>query len=221
MNFFFSDFHDNSCKTHVMINMVLGYLFGAAITMSLVTVAKYTLGRLRPHFFDVCNLNYSTIDCGTNEHPIYVTNYHCPGNSKIADDFIGSMEAIIEDAHISFVSGHSSYIFQAMTFLALYLQARLVNTGHFDSFLGKCSTISNLFLLKLMPIFAVPTIQMFGFGFAMWVAMTRITDHMHHPGDVIGGSLLGIMVSIINITVFMRLFKIRNEAKVDEYTSLL
>jgi len=62
---------------------------------------------------------------------------------------------------------------------------------------------------------------MFGFGFAMWVAMTRITDHMHHPGDVIGGSLLGIMVSIINITVFMRLFKIRNEAKVDEYTSLL
>ena len=147
---FFSDFHDKSCKTHVMINMVLGYLFGAAITMSLVTVAKYTLGRLRPHFFDVCNLNYSTIDCGTNEHPIYVTNYHCPGNSKIADDFVISMEAIIEDAHISFVSGHSSYIFQAMTFLALYLQARLVNTGHFDSFLGKCSKIkSNLIFFFL------------------------------------------------------------------------
>ena len=62
---------------------------------------------------------------------------------------------------------------------------------------------------------------MFGLGFAMWVAMTRITDHMHHPGDVIGGSLLGIMVQIFNVLVFMRLFKIRNEPKIDEYSPLV
>ena len=69
---------------------------------------------------------------------------------------------------------------------------------------------------------SVPTIQMFGFGFAMWVAMTRITDHMHHPGDVIGGSLLGIVVQSFNVVVFMRLFKIKNESNnVEEYTSLL
>ena len=33
---------------------------------------------------------------------------------------------MVQNAHISFVSGHASFTFQAMTFLSLYLQARLI-----------------------------------------------------------------------------------------------
>ena len=47
------------------------------------------------------------------------------------------------------------------------------------------------------PLIQVPTIQLSGFGFAFWVAMTRITDNQHHPGDVIAGSLLGIFIQVL------------------------
>ena len=73
-----------SSLTPNVINMVLGYLFGATASISLVTMAKFTVGRLRPHFFDVCNLNYSMVDCGTDYHPNYVTNYDCQGNVNVS-----------------------------------------------------------------------------------------------------------------------------------------
>lgn len=39
------------------------------------------------------------------------------------------MDHAIHEAHVSFVSGHSSFMFQAATFLALYLQARVSNVN--------------------------------------------------------------------------------------------
>ena len=46
-----------------VINMVLGYLFGATASISLVTMAKFTVGRLRPHFLEVCqpDLEYDEV----------------------------------------------------------------------------------------------------------------------------------------------------------------
>ena len=37
------------------------------------------------------------------------------------------MRHVIQEAYVSFMSGHSCLMFQAMTFLALYLQARLLS----------------------------------------------------------------------------------------------
>ncbi len=49
------------------------------------------------------------------------------------------MREAIEEAHVSFASGHASFIFQAATFLAIYLQARLSSDsdGLDSSYLGK------------------------------------------------------------------------------------
>ena len=31
---------------------------------------------------------------------------------------------------------------------------------------------------------------------AFWVALTRVKDHMHHPGDVIAGALIGTLIQV-------------------------
>ncbi len=63
-----------------IINVLLGFIFGAVASHSLVTIAKFGIGRLRPHFMDVCRPDFSKIDCGTPMHPSFVTNYTCLGN---------------------------------------------------------------------------------------------------------------------------------------------
>lgn len=60
--------------------MTMGYIFGAAASHSLVTIAKFTVGRLRPHFFDVCRPKFEALDCGTDTHPKFITDYECKGN---------------------------------------------------------------------------------------------------------------------------------------------
>ena len=57
---------------------------------------------------------------------------------------------------------------------------------------------------KFQNFFAVPTVQLIGFGFAFWVAMTRVTDHMHHPSDVIAGAFLGTIIQVSEIYYISR-----------------
>ena len=65
------------------VGIIIGYLFGAAASVSLVGIAKSTIGRLRPHFLDVCKPDFSQIECGTFQRPNYITEYHCFGNEEL------------------------------------------------------------------------------------------------------------------------------------------
>ncbi|XP_048874808.1 phospholipid phosphatase 1 isoform X2 [Brienomyrus brachyistius] len=87
------------------------FLFGAAMSHSLTDIAKYSIGRLRPHFLDVCRPVWSQIDCNSGN---YIENFTCTGD----------MEKVNE-GRLSFYSGHSSFSMYCMLFLALYVQARL------------------------------------------------------------------------------------------------
>ncbi|XP_077318846.1 phospholipid phosphatase 1 isoform X1 [Lithobates pipiens] len=86
------------------------FIFGAAASQSLTDIAKFTIGRLRPHFLDVCKPNWSKINCSAG----YIVNFVCEG------DPVKSSEA-----RLSFYSGHSSFSMYCMLFLALYLQSRM------------------------------------------------------------------------------------------------
>lgn len=87
------------------------FLFGAAMSQSLTDIAKYSIGRLRPHFLDVCKPDWQHINCSTGA---YIVNFTCSGDpTKVGE------------ARLSFYSGHSSFSMYCMLFLALYLQARL------------------------------------------------------------------------------------------------
>lgn len=91
--------------------VVATFLFGAAICQSLTDIAKYTSGRLRPHFLAVCKPLWNTVDCKSGG---YIENFTCTGDKNM-----------VNESRLSFYSGHSSFSMYCMVFLALYLQARL------------------------------------------------------------------------------------------------
>nr|XP_020852909.1 phospholipid phosphatase 1 isoform X4 [Phascolarctos cinereus] len=86
------------------------FLFGAAASQSLTDIAKYSIGRLRPHFLAVCDPDWTKFNCSDG----YIENFPCRGNS-----------VIVNQGRLSFYSGHSSFSMYCMLFLALYLQARM------------------------------------------------------------------------------------------------
>ncbi|KAK7495908.1 hypothetical protein BaRGS_00012898, partial [Batillaria attramentaria] len=90
---------------------VVLFLFGAAITQLMTEIAKYTVGRLRPHFFDVCRPANLPANCSG----IFITEDVCTGEN----DFT------MKQARLSFCSGHASMSMYAATFVLIYLQARL------------------------------------------------------------------------------------------------
>ncbi|CAL8322435.1 unnamed protein product [Lota lota] len=87
------------------------FLFGAAMSQSLTDIAKYSIGRLRPHFLDVCKPDWTKINCTAGA---YIENFVCNGDPTKSNE-----------GRLSFYSGHSSFSMYCMLFLALYLQARL------------------------------------------------------------------------------------------------
>lgn len=101
------------------------FLFGAAASQSLTDIAKYSIGRLRPHFLDVCDPDWSKINCSDG----YIENYICRGNAEK-----------VKEGRLSFYSGHSSFSMYCMLFVALYLQARMKETGQ-DSYAPRCNLV--------------------------------------------------------------------------------
>ncbi|TKS84322.1 Phospholipid phosphatase 1 [Collichthys lucidus] len=87
------------------------FLFGAAMSQSLTDIAKYSIGRLRPHFLDVCKPDWKDINCSVGD---YIEHFNCSGDATM-----------VNEGRLSFYSGHSSFSMYCMMFLALYLQARL------------------------------------------------------------------------------------------------
>uniref|UniRef100_A0A3B5AN66 Phospholipid phosphatase 1 n=1 Tax=Stegastes partitus TaxID=144197 RepID=A0A3B5AN66_9TELE len=87
------------------------FLFGAAMSQSLTDIAKYSIGRLRPHFLDVCKPDWKLVNCSSGA---YIESFTCQGDATM-----------VNEGRLSFYSGHSSFSMYCMLFLALYLQARL------------------------------------------------------------------------------------------------
>lgn len=54
------------------------FLFGACLSQLTTDIAKYSIGRLRPHFLYVCNSNVSCNEPGQDPHA-YVTKFYCQG----------------------------------------------------------------------------------------------------------------------------------------------
>ncbi|XP_036874065.2 phospholipid phosphatase 2 isoform X3 [Manis javanica] len=153
---------------------VLGtFLFGAAVSQSLTDLAKYMIGRLRPNFLAVCDPDWSRVNCS-----VYVqVEKVCRGSS-----------ANITESRLSFYSGHSSFGMYCMTFLALYVQARL------------CWKWARLLR---------PTVQFFLVAFALYVGYTRVSDHKHHWSDVLVGLLQGALVAGLTVRYVSDFFKVR------------
>ncbi|KAI8143172.1 phosphatidic acid phosphatase type 2/haloperoxidase [Fennellomyces sp. T-0311] len=138
---------------------VLGLCLALSMTIMLTDIIKITGGRPRPDFLARCQPAP-----GAEDPPFGVSNY------TVCTTPIDSY--IMKDGYKSFPSGHSSFSFAGLGFVAFYLAGKMHmfdKRGH----TYKCF------------LFAFP-----GLG-ALLVALSRTRDYRHHWQDVLVGSLLG------------------------------
>ncbi|XP_056301402.1 phospholipid phosphatase 3 isoform X2 [Danio aesculapii] len=147
------------------------FIFGCAVSQSFTDIAKVSVGRMRPHFLDVCQPNYSTIDCSMG----YITEYTCTGDA-----------GKVQEARKSFFSGHASFSMYTMLYLAFYLQSRFTWRG----------------ARLLRPLLQFTLLMM-----AFYTGLSRVSDHKHHPTDVLAGFAQGALVAYCIVFYVSDLFK--------------
>ncbi|KAI6243060.1 AcidPPc domain-containing protein [Aphelenchoides fujianensis] len=98
----------------VRLYVFIGYFFvGVCFNQLMVDIAKYTIGRQRPHFIAVCQPSKGFRECPPTHE--YIVDFECQGPDKYR----------IHESMLSFYSGHSAFSFYAAVYTSFYLQARL------------------------------------------------------------------------------------------------
>lgn len=161
------------------------YLFGLGLALLVIRVTKYSTGRLRPYFFDVCQPTWTEEDADEDETrqscslqssanaTRYIADYSCT-------EFAASLELISLVRH-SFPSGFVATTSYAMFFLVYYAQARL-----FASWLR---------ILR-------STLQLCCAAVALLVCLERISTYQNHISDTAAGLLLGLALASF-VTIFV------------------
>ncbi|XP_073499801.1 phospholipid phosphatase 3 isoform X1 [Phyllobates terribilis] len=150
------------------------FVFGCAISQSFTDIAKVSIGRLRPHFIEVCKPNFTLINCSLESHE-YIQNYECTGP-----------ESKVIEARKSFFSGHASFSMYTMLYLVFYLQSRFTWRG----------------ARLLRPLLQFTLLMM-----AFYTGLSRVSDHKHHPTDVLAGFVQGALVAYCIVFFVSDLFK--------------
>lgn len=143
------------------------FFFGLNVTNVITNIMKYNIGRLRPHFIDVCKPDYQLL--ATNQ----TTSCYGP---YIEEDVCTGDEDLIIEARLSFLSGHSSISMYCAVFLALYLEKQM--------------TWEKVLMLR-------PSLQTAAVCVATYVCCSRISDYKHHWSDVLAGAFLGAVIAYL------------------------
>ncbi|XP_077245154.1 lipid phosphate phosphatase 2-like [Tasmannia lanceolata] len=138
---------------------ILGLLFSTLLTGVITDAIKDAVGRPRPDFFWRC------FPDGNDAYNNITGNVICHGEDKV-----------IREGHKSFPSGHTSWCFAGLGFLALYLAGKI---KAFDRS-GHVAKLCIVFLPLLI---------------ASLVGVSRVDDYWHHWQDVFAGGLLGVIVA--------------------------
>ncbi|GLT91875.1 hypothetical protein SLE2022_097370 [Rubroshorea leprosula] len=138
---------------------ILGLLFSVLITGVITDAIKDAVGRPRPDFFWRCFPN------GTGVF-----------NNGTGEVICNGLKSVIKEGHKSFPSGHTSWSFAGLGFLALYVSGKI---RVFDR-RGHVAKLCIVFLPLLV---------------AALVGISRVDDYWHHWQDVFAGGLLGTTVA--------------------------
>lgn len=92
----------------------------------------------------------------------------------------------VQEARKSFFSGHASFSMFTMLYLVLYLQARFTWRG----------------ARLLRPLLQFTLLMM-----AFYTGLSRVSDHKHHPSDVLAGFAQGALVACCIVFFVSDLFK--------------
>ncbi|GAA5796550.1 hypothetical protein HPULCUR_001922 [Helicostylum pulchrum] len=140
---------------------LLGLGLALTMTIMMTDVVKITVGRPRPDLFERCKP-----PPGIQDPPLHLLNY----TICTADPY--SYEMI--DGFKSFPSGHSSFSFAGLGYMAFFLAGKMHvfdRGGHtYKSF-----------------VFSFPFLG------AMLIAISRVRDYRHHWSDVFVGAIFGTL----------------------------
>ncbi|CAJ0572347.1 unnamed protein product, partial [Mesorhabditis spiculigera] len=160
------------------------WLLGLQTTLILTQIAKYSVGRLRPHFLAVCQIQNLSELCVDPLRFVKSTEYICTGPP-----------GEVREARVSFFSGHSVTITYCCIYSVLYLQARIGSrTGHWRG--------------------ALCVLQSMLVGVALFICASRVTDYWHHPTDVLTGAAFGVLSATWTALVWAGLFSRNKYVKV-------
>ena len=155
--------------------------FVAAMANSILTdIAKNVIGRPRPNFMAFCRPNV-TCDDPSNRNK-FITQFLCLNE--------GATEEELEDQLKSFPSAHASFAAFMAFYLVLYVNER------FKMF--RCSVQTSMLR---------PFLQLCILAIYWWSALTRVTDFVHHPVDVLAGLILGTLVALWSWTHLVQVLK--------------
>lgn len=92
------------------------FAFGACVSQLTTDIAKYSIGRLRPHFIDICQPSINVNKCNDSHRYILPTEFRCLNPDTFR----------VRESRLSFMSGHASFSAYCMVFIAMYLQSRFI-----------------------------------------------------------------------------------------------
>jgi len=196
-------FHNNRTPwIAVELYRHFGYFtLGALTTLLFTELAKYNIGRLRPHYLTLCKPHLTDELCkdefGFQKFVTDPEEEICEG-LKSGD----VTKEQLHEARLSFLSGHSSFSFYCGMFLIVYLQARLSNFPRFK-------TCAVRFVYRTLKVLR-PFIQFSMIILSFWISLTRVSDYFHHPLDVLAGAIVGICFAVITLMVIADVFNKRS-----------
>ena len=150
-------FRPGAHKSHVTI---LGWFISLILTLFITDIVKNAVGRPRPDLIERCKP-----EKGTPDHTL-VTFEVCTQQNH----------HILHDGWRSFPSGHSSFAFSGLGYLALF-------------FAGQCHVFRPRTDLARVLLALAPLLG------AALIAISRCEDYRHDVYDVTTGSSLGILVA--------------------------
>lgn len=162
------------------------YLYGLAMVTFTTMLSKLCIGRLRPHFYAVCQpMLPDGSGCQDAQNlGRYIDSFTC-SNANMSDFQFKQLNQ-------SFPSGHASLAMYATLYLAIYLQTAL------------STRVSKLLKHLLQFLFVM---------FGWYVSLTRITDYYHHWSDVLAGAVMGVVFACLTSAYVADLFAGRRWAK--------
>lgn len=183
--------HVPTCKYAYLTIINFGYIMCMLITSAIVNTMKIMYGEPRPSFFGICNYqgyrdalnsgNYTSYDSLT-EFGRFGDDSHC----SVSQDEIN-------DAYMSFPSGHAALIFSSIIYASmvlLFFRNRSVKHYVIGIFVSACYV-----------------------GLAVWVCYTRVMDYKHKSSDVLAGVIIGCIIAYMIYKYILDLLKIQGLLK--------
>ncbi|KAI9298072.1 acid phosphatase/Vanadium-dependent haloperoxidase [Neoconidiobolus thromboides FSU 785] len=153
---------------------LMGLFFSLAGSSFFQVVLKWLIGGVRPFFLEMCKPDMSKVQ-GQGFNHIYFDRSICTGDYRD-----------ISDALQSFPSGHSNAAWAGLLFLFFYLNGKL-----------KLYSDRQVPYWKLLLVTSPILI-------ASVISLTRLLDFTHNWYDILAGSIIGAIYSIIAYRMFYR-----------------